>query len=234
MSRYEAVIFDKDGTLFDFGATWGAWARRVLDDLAGRDAALAGRLASALGFDLATARYDPDSPAISGTIAQTAAIIAAVTERPRPEIEAFLTRRATDARAVPVAPLAPLLNALSVRGVRLALATNDSMAPTLAQLHEAGIEGLLSQVRTAGPGVRPKPHPDMLLSIAGALELAPARVLMVGDSRADIAAARAAGMDVVAVLSGPTEPDSLAGADAVIDHIGMLPGWLDAAGQGHL
>ena len=228
MSRYDAVIFDKDGTLFDFGATWGIWARGVLSELADGDAALAGRVAGALGFDLATTRYAPDSPAISGSLAQTAAIIARVMARPAPEIEAFLTRRATGARAVPAVPLAPLLSALRARGLRLALATNDSRAPTMAHLEDAGIAGDFAEIRTADAGLRPKPHPDMLLSIAGALRLAPARVLMVGDSRADIAAARAAGLDVVAVLTGPAGAETLAGADAVLDDIGGLPDWLDA------
>jgi phosphoglycolate phosphatase-like HAD superfamily hydrolase len=30
-----ALIFDKDGTLFDFTATWSGWARAALRDLSG-------------------------------------------------------------------------------------------------------------------------------------------------------------------------------------------------------
>ena len=33
-----AVIFDKDGTLFDFRQSWGDWAARLLADLAGDEA----------------------------------------------------------------------------------------------------------------------------------------------------------------------------------------------------
>ena len=29
--RADAVLFDKDGTLFEFGATWDAWGRAALE-----------------------------------------------------------------------------------------------------------------------------------------------------------------------------------------------------------
>jgi phosphoglycolate phosphatase len=31
----KGIIFDKDGTLFDFNATWGAWTRGMLEAEAG-------------------------------------------------------------------------------------------------------------------------------------------------------------------------------------------------------
>jgi len=34
------VIFDKDGTLFDFQSTWGIWTAQVLARIAGSDEAL--------------------------------------------------------------------------------------------------------------------------------------------------------------------------------------------------
>ena len=33
-----AAIFDKDGTLFDFRATWGGWTARVIERLAAKGA----------------------------------------------------------------------------------------------------------------------------------------------------------------------------------------------------
>ena len=32
---YTALVFDKDGTLFDFHATWGAWSAGFIQELAG-------------------------------------------------------------------------------------------------------------------------------------------------------------------------------------------------------
>ena len=35
MSKIDAILFDKDGTLFDFSATWDFWAAGVIADFAG-------------------------------------------------------------------------------------------------------------------------------------------------------------------------------------------------------
>ncbi|MDA9240517.1 HAD family hydrolase, partial [bacterium] len=45
------VIFDKDGTLFDFQSTWGIWTAQILVRIARSDGALLGQLARALGYD---------------------------------------------------------------------------------------------------------------------------------------------------------------------------------------
>ena len=48
------VIFDKDGTLFDFQSTWGIWTAQVLARIAGSDEALLQQLAQALDYDTQT------------------------------------------------------------------------------------------------------------------------------------------------------------------------------------
>ena len=59
--------------------------------------------------------------------------------------------------------------------------------------------------------------------------LAPARVVMVGDSTHDLIAGRAAGMQTVGVLTGPASRADLGKlADAVLPDIGHLPAWLTA------
>ena len=41
MPQIRGVLFDKDGTLFDFQGTWGSWAQGLFLDLSGGDAARA-------------------------------------------------------------------------------------------------------------------------------------------------------------------------------------------------
>lgn len=41
MSEIKGLLFDKDGTLFDFAATWEVWAKAFLTRLCGRDTARA-------------------------------------------------------------------------------------------------------------------------------------------------------------------------------------------------
>ena len=64
----KGLIFDKDGTLFDFNATWGPWARQMMESETGGDAALLARLADALGYDLLTQTFRPGSVVIAGTV----------------------------------------------------------------------------------------------------------------------------------------------------------------------
>ncbi|HBM62186.1 MAG TPA: phosphatase, partial [Citreicella sp.] len=42
-----AVLFDKDGTLFDFGRTWNAWSLRALRELSQGDAQVMAAMAEA-------------------------------------------------------------------------------------------------------------------------------------------------------------------------------------------
>ena len=59
--------------------------------------------------------------------------------------------------------------------------------------------------------------------------LPPASIAMIGDSRHDLLAGRAAGMPTVAVLTGVAEAAELASvADAVLPDIGHLPDWIAA------
>ena len=68
----DALIFDKDGTLFDFAATWVGWTEAVLLRLAQGDRARATAIGDHIGFDLAARRFRPDSVVIANTTAEVA------------------------------------------------------------------------------------------------------------------------------------------------------------------
>ncbi len=230
--RLEGVLFDKDGTLFDFHGTWAGWAARMIDELSLGDARLGGALARAWGFDRARSRFCPDSVVVAGDLGEVAAAVAPLLPG---YSQGRLRRRLDEAGArvegVAVVPLGPCLGGLARRGLRLGLATNDSEAAARAQLGRHGVLAQFDFIAGFDSGHGAKPEAGMCRAFAAACALAPERVVMVGDSRHDMAAGRAAGMRTVAVLSGPAGRDELAPlADAVLPHIGHLPGWLDAAG----
>ena len=125
-------------------------------------------------------------------------------------------------------PLVPLLSALRARGLRLGVATNDSEAPARAHLAAHGLTGLLDFVAGCDSGYGPKPGPGMCRAFAATQGLDPGRVFMVGDSRHDLEAGRAAGMRTIAVLTGIATAQDLAPlAEAVLPDIGALPALLD-------
>ena len=57
----KGLCFDKDGTLFDFSATWEAWAQSFLLRLSGGDRAKAAQAGKAIGFDFVTTKFARDS-----------------------------------------------------------------------------------------------------------------------------------------------------------------------------
>ena len=227
MSRAAAVLFDKDGTLFDFTASWAPVTRAALLDLAAGDPARCARYAAAIGFDLARDRFDPDSPVIAGTGRDAAERLAAAGAGPSDRIEAELNARAARARPVPAVPLRPLLARLADHGLRLGVATNDAEAAALVHLRAEAVADLFAFVAGYDSGHGQKPDPGPLLAFAGVVRVAARDIVMVGDSLHDLPAGRAAGMKTVAVLTGPAPADTLAPfADVVLSHVGHLPAWL--------
>jgi phosphoglycolate phosphatase len=223
----DGLLFDKDGTLFDFRISWGRWAQGFLSGIARDDSHLK-QLGRAIGFDPASGAFAPDSPVIAATAADIAAALAV--ELPGTSVAALTDRIDATAAEAPMSeavPLRPLLTLLRAQGLRLGVATNDSEVPARQHLASHGIADCFDFVAGSDSGYGAKPGPGMCLAFAGQLGLDPSRVVMVGDSRHDLEAGRAAGMRTIAVLTGVASREDLAPrADAVLTDIGAIPGWL--------
>lgn len=231
MSNICGVLFDKDGTLFDFDATWSAWAFGFLDRLAGGDRTRAEQLGHAIGYDVSHRQFDSASPVIAGTPGEIAELL--LPHLPGTTPSALITRMNATVAAAPqveTVPLLPLLGRLRSRGLRLGVATNDAEGPARSHLASAGVSDLFDFIAGFDSGFGAKPQPGQLLGFADAMGLDPASVAMVGDSRHDLLAARAAGMRPVAVLSGLARDADLAPlAEVVLSDIGALPDWIEGA-----
>lgn len=226
----DGVIFDKDGTLFDFRRTWAGWAARLLGELSGGDTGRARRMGAAIGFDSGAMDFAPTSPVIAGTAAEIAGLLLPhLPGMAEGRLLARMNALAAAADLVQAVPLRPCLARLRARGLRIGLVTNDAAEPAAAHLASAGITDLFDFVAGYDSGHGAKPAPGPLLAFAAALRLVPARVAMVGDSLHDLHAARAAGMIPVAVLTGVAGAAELAPhAAAVLPDIGALEAWIAA------
>lgn len=224
----DGIVFDKDGTLFDFRSSWGRWAEGFLAGLA-RDAAHARALADAIGYLPAERSFRPDSVVIAATAVDIAeALLPHLPGRGLKGLRDEIDEAAAGVAMTEAVPLVPLLSALRARGLRLGVATNDSEAPARAHLAAHGLTGLLDFVAGCDSGYGPKPGPGMCRAFAATQGLDPGRVFMVGDSRHDLEAGRAAGMRTIAVLTGIATAQDLAPlAEAVLPDIGALPALLD-------
>ena len=112
------------------------------------------------------------------------------------------------------------LTALRECGIPLGVCTNKAAAVTAIALQSLGIQSFFSTVIGARDEIPRKPAPDMLLNALTDLGAAPADALVVGDSKSDAGAARAAGCPMIAVSYGyPHGPVAALGADVVIDRM---------------
>ena len=227
--KIDGLIFDKDGTLFDFEQTWATWAHGVILDLVRGDVDLAVALAGELGFDLDAVCFRPGSLFVAGTSAQIAQVLAErLPGRTAVEVLAYLDGSATRVQVQPVVDLVPLLDSLTERGLRLGVATNDSEAPTRAHLSQSGTLEHFTAIVAADSGFGGKPDAAPVLACAQKMGVPPAHCAMVGDSLHDLHAGRAAGMVAIAVLTGTAGATELApSADIVLPDIGHIPDWLD-------
>ncbi len=116
------------------------------------------------------------------------------------------------------------LKAQRERGIYQALVTNKPSRFIDALLKAMGLEGFFSHTLGADALAQKKPDPAPLLHVAGLLDIAPERVLMIGDSRSDIEAARAAGCRCLAVTYGYNHgtPIAALGPDHLLDSLEEL------------
>ena len=226
--RVDGLLFDKDGTLFDFGATWNGWAAGMIDRFAQGDAELSQRIADALMFDLAAQAFRPESFVIAGTNREAAEAVASVL--PGSDVDAIdeaLMLAAADAPLAPAVPLAPLMDVFRAHGLKLGVMTNDTEYGAKAHLTEAEVVDHFDFIAGFDSGFGAKPDPAPLLAFAQHTKLMPGRVAMVGDSTHDLIAGRRAGMQTVAVLTGVALEAALAPhADVVLPNIGHILEWM--------
>lgn len=224
----KALLFDKDGTLLDFAATWSPWAARFLAHLSKGDQALATHLGRAIGYDVVRGEFVPNSPVIAGTPGQLVDLIQDFL--PQWRREALLDCANDTARDTPLAAatdLAVLFARLAPFGLKYGVATNDSEQAARQHSRDLGICAYMDYIIGFDSGYMPKPAPDMLLAFSENTGVPARHVAMIGDSLHDLQAAEAAGMLRVGVLTGPaTRADLAPAADLVLESIAQLPEWL--------
>ena len=121
----------------------------------------------------------------------------------------------------------PLLNDLRERGNLLAVATGKSRRGLDEALHTVQLKGVFDGSRTADQTAG-KPHPLMLQELMAEFDVAPERLLMIGDTTHDLQMAVNAGCASVGVSYGAHEPDAFHALQplAVVHSVRELHDWL--------
>jgi phosphoglycolate phosphatase len=228
----DLVIFDKDGTLIEFHAMWSGWAVALAEDLervTGR--AIREPLYAMLGYDPAAGRAIGRGRLAATPMARIREATADVLREAG--VPAQTVGSALDAAwhppdavalARPVTDLGRLLTAVRAGGRRIAVATTDDREPTLGTLRALGLDDSIDAVACADDGLPVKPAPDMVAHLCALLEVQPEQTVVVGDSTADLAMGRAAGVArCYGVLTGVgTRAELTPLADEILESVADL------------
>lgn len=113
-----------------------------------------------------------------------------------------------------------------------AVVTNKAMALAAPLMEGLGLKARAAAVVAGDSTPHRKPHPAPLLHAAALLGVAPARCVYVGDDRRDMLAGRAAGMRTIAAgwgYLGLQEQPADWGADGIAETPSALLKWLELA-----
>lgn len=123
----------------------------------------------------------------------------------------------------------PMLQALRERGHWLAVATGKSRRGLNEALQHAELRGVFDSSRTADETAG-KPHPLMLQELMAEFDVAPERLLMIGDTTHDLDMARNAGCASVGVAYGAHPGQNLLPCSplCVAPSVAQLHQWLQA------
>ena len=225
--RLSGLLFDKDGTLLDYHATWMPLNHAVTLFAANGDNDLARHLLIHAGYDPATGRIRANTPLAAGTPDEIADCFAQGLGRPvRGDLGAEVDRlfRAGAAASVLVPDAAAAIARMRARTSYLGIATSDSKAGLEASLRHHGILQQFDFLAAYDSGHGLKPGPGMALAFCAACGIEPTQMCVVGDNRHDLDMGRSAGAGlVVGVLTGTsTRADFEGHADHVYPSIAEM------------
>ena len=230
------IIFDKDGTLIDFTATWVPLIRKRVSFLlkkSGRDGEMETFLLRSWGIDPVSGKVDPRGPCpVSPRSDEIIIGTMALYQHGYPwdESKQWVTEAFDEADAdgnwrekvVPIKGIQTFLSGLKRGGFYTALATNDERKDTEAILNHLSMDGLFDVVLCSGEVNPAKPHPETIFTICRKLSVHPYEAVMVGDSVTDMMMGKKAGVTLtIGILEGGVTPKEELEkvADLVLDSI---------------
>ena len=201
--KYQAVLFDMDGTVLD-----------TLDDLC-----------DSINHSLAEFSLPPVSREhVRQCLGNGAAFLVShsIPADCSPDLEADVLafyKPWYDAhcliKTAPYEGILPMMQSLKEHGLRLAIISNKPDR-AVQELSDAFFPGLLELSVGESPSVRRKPAPDTVLTAASQIGLSVDQCVYVGDSEVDLQTARNAGMDCISVTWGFRDEAQLIEAGASV------------------
>jgi phosphoglycolate phosphatase len=211
----KAILFDLDGTLVDSAPDIAAAVNELL---AGRDLPplrldqVKAMIGGGIRKLVERAFTASGTPLLGGALDEANRVMAPIYRRHL----IGLTRLTPGVREA--------LTHFHLSGIAMGVVTNKPQLAAREILLHFGLTEYLGAIVGGDAVTYMKPAPDALLLALDQLQVEPRDTLMVGDSSADVVAARAAGMPVILLRGGYTQiPVEELGADIVCDSLLDLP-----------
>lgn len=227
-----AILFDKDGTLIDFPATWEPVLRSLAAEFAEGEPGKVEELLAVAGYDPVLKLFRPGSIWAAGhTLDLVRAWLPGADAARHAEaalwVDGYCSSLAPQT-AVPITDLEALFSKLTGQGFRLGIATNDSARSANATMERLGLLGHLTLVMGYDSVPDPKPGPGMVRKFCEVSGTRAREVAVVGDNVHDVEMARAAGAGLaIGVLTGNARREHLEQhADHLIGSVEELPALL--------
>jgi pyrophosphatase PpaX len=209
-TRFDAVVFDLDGTLADTFPTVLRIFNRLMLERTGREWKLS---------DLAPYFGPPETVMIQRIF-------------PEPELheaiiaDFFRLSREDGNEIKPFAGIPELVGNLRRAGVKLGVYSGANTESARHRIDHAGLLEHFDEVLGGDRVNNYKPHPEGLLKLIEQFDVDPQRTIYIGDMVADVEVGRGAGATSVAVTWGAGKRDALSAAkpDHLIDDPQMLQG----------
>jgi len=205
---FKAVIFDMDGVLADTEPLHYAAVNRVLAEH---------------GVTLPWAEYEPfigTSNSLWGWLKQRFALPHSNDHYAMRFWEELLV--VLPQELLPDPGTATLLQGLRGYGLKLGLASSSQRSCVDATLSALGLEDAFEVIVSGDMIENGKPAPDIFLLAAERLRVLPDQSLVVEDSPHGIAAAKAAGMTVVALRTPYIREGDIREADLIVDNLEQI------------
>lgn len=233
MTQYKGLLFDKDGTLIDFMASWLPLIHEASRKFTNGDTDAAAKMLEATGYDAEHNTIIGGSVLAAASNREIAEHWAPFINRPVSdelveELNTIFQEGSTE-HSVPVTDLNELFQIFRDRGLKLGIATSDSEQGIHCSLGRFNVLDKLDFICGYDTGHGIKPGAGMVKGFCAETGLKPEEVIVVGDNLHDIEMARnaEAGM-AIGVLTGTSSAQLLGEhADHVLNNINEIPALLD-------
>jgi phosphoglycolate phosphatase len=218
--KYQAIIFDKDGTLIDFDAFWVNISTEAISDVLCSCGYVGISVEEILErYGVHNGETSVEGILCKGTYAQMGQIVCDVLKEHgyQPEADAII-KLVTDmhikhmdaGKVVSTCPDLPgVMKRLKVLGLKLAVVTTDNRQMTMKCLSELGVTEFFDVIYTDDGTIPTKPDSACAEDFCRRFDLEKERILMVGDTLTDVAFAKNTGISMIAVAKRKENRDLL-------------------------